>query len=138
MIYRIPRVGLAVILIKNESVLLGKRRGSHGADKWAFPGGHLEYLESFEKCATREVEEETRLKVRLIDKNPSAVTNDYFKQDNKHYITLFLRAKYEGGNPVIAEPEKCSEWEWFNWNKLPSNLFVPVKNLIKQNYNPFK
>jgi len=34
------------------------------------------------------------------------------------------------------EPEKCEKWEWFSWNNLPSNLFLPTLNLIKNGFNP--
>ena len=42
------RVGIGVIILKDGKVLLGKRKGSHGAGEYAFPGGHLEYMESFD------------------------------------------------------------------------------------------
>lgn len=53
-----PKVGIAVIVKRDNKVLLGKRIGSHGANTWAFPGGHLEFSEEFEDTATREVDEE--------------------------------------------------------------------------------
>ena len=53
-----PSVGVAVIVVNNGKVLLGKRKGSHGSGSWAFPGGHLEMNESIEACARREVFEE--------------------------------------------------------------------------------
>ena len=134
---KIPKVGVAVIVIKDKKVLLGERKGAHASGTWAFPGGHLEYFESFEECAKREVEEETGLKITLLDKNPVAVTNDFFEKDDKHYITLFLRAECIEGTPKVMEPEKCSEWKWFDWDQMPSNLMVPIENLTKF-YNPFK
>ena len=57
-----PLIGVAVIVTKDDRVLLGKRKNSHGADTWAFPGGHLEFNESIADCAAREVFEETGLK----------------------------------------------------------------------------
>jgi 8-oxo-dGTP diphosphatase len=50
-----PAVGVAAIVTKNGKVLLGKRKGAHGEGSWAFPGGHLEFNESIEDCAKREV-----------------------------------------------------------------------------------
>jgi 8-oxo-dGTP diphosphatase len=41
-----PLIGVAVIVIKEDEVLLGKRKNSHGSGTWAFPGGHLEFKES--------------------------------------------------------------------------------------------
>lgn len=137
-----PGVGLSVIIMKNSQVLLGKRKNAHGEGTWAFPGGHLEWVEEFEKCVEREIREETGLEIntnfKLIDKYPIAATNDFFKKENKHYVTLFMRAEYMSGVPVTKEKDKCEKWEWFYWNLLPSPLFLPVQNLIKQKYNPFK
>lgn len=31
---QIPKVGVGIIVIKDEKVLLGKRKGAHGAGDW--------------------------------------------------------------------------------------------------------
>ena len=41
-----PKVGVGVMVLKNGKVLIGKRKGAHVAGEWAWPGGHLEYMES--------------------------------------------------------------------------------------------
>ena len=133
-----PGVGLGVILMKDNKVLLGKRKGSHGAETWAFPRGHLELYESFEDCALREIKEETGLNVNLIDHNPIAVTNDFFRKEDKHYATLYLRAEYLGGIPKVMEEDRCEKWDWFFWNSFPEPLFPGIDNLLKQGYNPFQ
>lgn len=137
-----PGVGLSIILMKDNKVLLGKRKGSHGEGTWAFPGGHIELFEEIFGCAERELKEETGLIIlkdyNLIDYYASAATNDFFNTENKHYITLFVRANYKSGKIEQMEPDKCEKWDWFEWNNLPRPLFTPVINLIKQGYNPFK
>ena len=63
-----PKVGVGVIVIKDGKILLGKRKGPHGGGFWAFPGGHLEFNESLEDCARREVLEETGISIKNIKK----------------------------------------------------------------------
>jgi 8-oxo-dGTP diphosphatase len=129
-----PKAGLGVILLKENKVLLLKRKGSHGAGEWSFPGGHLEFFETFEECAKRETREETGLEIEIIKKEPVAITNDFFRKENKHYITLYMESNYLYGKPKILEPEKCEAIEWFSWKNLPEPLFLPIQNLIKQKY----
>ena len=51
----VPRVGVAVIVVRDGRVLVGRRRSaSHGDGMWQFPGGHLEFGETVEACAARE------------------------------------------------------------------------------------
>jgi 8-oxo-dGTP diphosphatase len=127
-----PVTGIGVCLIKDGKVLLGKRLNSHGQGCWSFPGGHLEINESWEYCAQREVLEETGLKIRNM--TFIGVTNDIFTEEKKHFITIFIKADYEEGELKIMEPEKCLEWNWFCWEKLPQPLFLPIENLIKQGF----
>ena len=129
-----PKVGVGVLIFKDKKLLLGKRKNSHGDDSWCPPGGHLEFNEELEDCANRETLEETGIKIKNIEL--ITATNDIFIKENKHYITLHLIADYDSGEVKLMEPEKCEKWEWFSWNKLPSNLFLPTLNLIKNGFNP--
>ena len=130
-----PRVGVSAIICRDATVLLGQRQGSHGAGSWQFPGGHLEYGEAVETCAIREVWEETGLEIAELRRGP--YTNDVFASEGKHYITLFLVARYAGGEPVAREPEKCAGWAWFRWDELPTPLFLPIQNLLELGWSPF-
>ena len=136
-----PGVGLGVIIMRGgNEVLLGKRKGSHGAGTWECPGGHLEFYEKFKDCALREPKEETGLtdkNIEIIDEHPVAVTNDMFLADGKHYVTLFFRAKYISGEPKVME-DFCEQWGWFDWNDLPYPLFSGVQELKERGYNPFE
>lgn len=132
---KFPRVGVGVIIVKKDKVLLLKRKNSHGDGSWAFIGGHLEFNETLEQCAKRETEEETG--VTLKNLKPVEFTNDFFKKENKHYITLFVIAEIKSGTIKNMEPEKCEKLEWFTWNKFPKPLFIPVVNLRKKGFNPF-
>lgn len=130
-----PQVGVGVIITSKKKVLLGKRKNTHGEGTWSFPGGHLEFNEEIEHCARREVEEETGISIENI--RYATFTNDIFKQEGKHYVTLFVVCDHRGGEARVKEPHKCETWRWFEWDNLPQPLFLPIQNLLKQNFNPF-
>ena len=125
-----PLVGVAVIVIKDGKVLLGKRINAHGAGTWQFPGGHLEFGETIEACARREVFEETRLRISHLRMGP--YTNDYFEAEDKHYVTLYMLADYQAGELTRNEPHKCERWEWVTWPPPADKpLFLPIRNLLQ-------
>ncbi|MHC0044430.1 nucleotide triphosphate diphosphatase NUDT15 [Vibrio campbellii] len=124
------RVGVATIILRDGAILLGERVGSHGANTWATPGGHLELGESIEDCAKREVLEETGLIVDSIEK--FTFTNDIFEKEGKHYVTLFVVASGVSGEPQVTEPDKCKQWKWCRLDDLPEPLFLPLINLLKE------
>ena len=113
-----------------DRLLLGKRISAHSENSWQFPGGHLEFGETVEACARREVEEEAGIIIRNI--TPSGYTNDVFIDADKHYVTLFVSADYESGKLTVMEPDKCEQWQWFARDQLPEPLFMPIRNFLKQ------
>ncbi len=123
-----PRVGIGIIVIKEGRFLIGKRKNAHGEGLWAFPGGHLEYLETPEACAKRELMEETGLIAKAIRR--SHWTNDFI--DEKHYITLFMHVTDFSGALVNKEFHKCEQWEWRKISELPSPLFHSIESLFKR------
>lgn len=130
------RVGVGCFVTRETAsglqILIGKRKGSHGTSSWQLPGGHLEFNETFEECAKREVLEETNLEVDQLEF--LTATNDIMPQDNKHYVTIFMRGRAKNPDQVkVMEPEKLDgEWNWVYSKDLESYtpLFVPLQNLI--------
>jgi 8-oxo-dGTP diphosphatase len=123
-----------VLVVREGRVLLGERRGSHGAGTWALPGGHLEYGETPAACAHRELGEETGLAATTL--LPGPYTTDVFEAEGQHYVTLFVLAMDAAGEPTVREPAKCARWEWFPWSALPAPLFLPLQSLREQGYVP--
>jgi 8-oxo-dGTP diphosphatase len=82
------RVGVACFIFKDGKFLMGQRKGSHGDGSWSIPGGHLEFGEQFEETAAREAFEETGLKVKNL--RFGALTNDFFRTEEKHYISIWM------------------------------------------------
>jgi len=125
-----PKVGMGVLVLKNDRVLFGKRKSSHVTGTWHPPGGHLEFGESLENCAKREVREETGIKIKNI--RFATATNDIFEEEGKHYITLYMVADWESGEPQ-AEMDKLitddlAQFDLFK-NFIVSDYFI-FKSLI--------
>ncbi len=129
-----PKVGIAAIVIKDGRVLMHQRKNAHGDGTWSFPGGHLEFGESWEECAKRETLEEAG--IGIVNVRFGTVTNDIFEKEGKHYITIFMLADWKSGEPVVMEPDKCDGWEWVEWGRMPSPRFLPIENLLKAGYRP--
>ena len=133
---QIPRIGVGVAVRKEGKILLGKRKNAHGEGTWCFPGGHLEFNETIFDCAIRETDEESGLTVANLAHG--CFSEDFFEIEGKHYITHIVVCDWQAGEPELREPHKCLGWEWFAWNELPENLFIPIQNIIKQGWDPFK
>lgn len=125
-----PRLGTGIVLIQDNKILLGERINSHGANHWGMPGGNLEFNEVPEHGAIREVLEETGIKLGTV--KFWTITNDVFIDEELHYITLWYYANIKDKVPELKEPDKCKEWKWFSWDRLPQNLFLSDQNLRNQ------
>ena len=128
------QVGVGVLVLQGGRVLLGRRKGAHGAGTWAAPGGKLEFGETVQQCAARELLEETGLVAATLEAGPT--TNDVFPQGGPHFVTLFVVARGITGMPANLEPHKCQGWAWFPWGAWPSPLFQPVQSLLAMGWRP--
>ena len=122
-----PLVGICVIVVKRGKILLGKRRGSHGAGEYAAPGGHLEHGESFAGCAAREVLEETGITIGPLRFLRVLNCTSYTP---KHYVDIAFAAEWKAGEPEVREPDKVERWDWFDPDNLPSPTFAMLPSAI--------
>lgn len=126
------RVGVGVFVFKDGKFLVQKRQGSHDAGTWSLPGGHLEFGESFEETARREVKEESDLNIKNV--RFAAVTNDHFVDEHKHYVTVWVMSDWESGEVKNMEPKKCTAQEWHTFDDLPEPLFFAWKQLFASEF----
>jgi 8-oxo-dGTP diphosphatase len=119
--YAVPRTGVGVMILREGKVLLGKRKGAHGEGEYAFPGGHLELMESYAECAHRELAEECGVKVKNIRFQFTANSHHFTP---KHYVHIGLIADWESGEAIVLEPDKCESWDWYALDALPEPMFI--------------
>jgi 8-oxo-dGTP diphosphatase len=129
--------GIGVMILKNNKVLFGKRNENpetadselHGEGTWTMPGGKIEYKESFEDAAFREVLEETGIKINKDKLKLISISNDV--GDDAHFITIGFLATDFSENAKVMEPDEITEWRWFDINKLPSPIFSCSEKILK-------
>ena len=121
-----PKVGCAILVIRNGKVLLGKRKGGSGNGEYAAPGGHMEFAETLGDMVRRELKEETGLKAKNIRLN--SLGNSII--NGKHYVNIDFVCDTFPGEPKLMEPEKCESWDWYDLKKLPAPMFVTTKRAI--------
>ena len=122
-----PKVGVGVIVFKGGKVLIGKRKGSHGEGKWAWPGGHLEFEESIADCCRREVMEEAGIEIENIRFLRLMNLVAY----GKHYADIAMISDWKNGEAKVLEPEKCDGWEWRSLDDLPEPLFGTLPTALE-------
>jgi 8-oxo-dGTP diphosphatase len=128
-------IGVGVIILKDGKILLGKRSVNpekassflNAEGTWTLPGGKMNFGESFEDVARREVEEETGMEVKNL--KMVSVTNDV--DENAHFVTIGFLCKDFSGEPKTMEPEEITEWKWFQLENLPSQIFFISEKMIK-------
>jgi len=121
-----PQIGAGMIIRKENSILLGFREKKFGYGKLCLPGGHVELFETLEFAVRRETKEECNLVVGKVDM--IGFTEDFYKKEHKHYITFFFVGEYIGGKPHENEPNKISNWKWYE--------IADLKNMTEQLWEP--
>ncbi len=126
-----------MILEKDGKILLGLRHPDpdkadsafRSAGEWSLPGGKLEWGESFEAGAMREVAEETGIKI----KNPKVISVHNCKNQYAHFMTVGLVAAEWEGEASVMEPDEIIKWDWFDLKNLPEPRYFPSFEVI-ENY----
>ncbi|MGC8700702.1 MAG: NUDIX domain-containing protein [Thermoplasmata archaeon] len=128
--YKVPSIAVDGVLIESNKILLIKRKNDPFKDKYALPGGFVEYGETVEEAITREIREEISIEIRIL-----SIVGIYSSPDRDprgHTISIaYLIEKIEG-TPKAGDD--ASEIRLFNLNKLPDLAFdhgLIIKDALK-------
>jgi len=103
-----------------RTVLLIKRKNPPFQDHWALPGGFVDPGESPETAARRELQEETRLKVKDIRQIGTYGEPD---RDPRGQTVSVAFVAPVTGEPKVAAADDASDVGWFDLANLPPLAF---------------
>ncbi|MFW9889485.1 MAG: NUDIX domain-containing protein [Candidatus Thorarchaeota archaeon] len=124
--YRNPSPAVDVAVIDGNNLLLVKRGKNPFKDRWALPGGFVEYGETVENTAVREVLEETGVQITL--EAILGVYSDPKRDPRGHTLTTVFIGRRTGGEPVGGDD--AAEAFWVELNSLNSEMLAFDHSII--------
>jgi 8-oxo-dGTP diphosphatase len=115
--YRNPLPAAGVILVWRGRVLLVRRKFDPRAGTWCLPAGFMEYGETPEACAVRELREETGVRGRLNGLLGVYATLD----DPRASVVLILFAAVRSGGRLVPGDDAI-EAGFFPFERLPTPI----------------
>ncbi|WP_367132958.1 NUDIX domain-containing protein [Saccharothrix sp. HUAS TT1] len=112
-----------VLLVRADRLLLIRRRDPDPRfdGRWHLPAGKVEAGESVLAAAVREVAEEVGVVVPVGALRHVHTTHAVAPGVEARF-GFFFEAREWVGEPVVAEPDKCSGLAWFRLDGLPDDL----------------
>ncbi len=117
--YKNPRLTVDGAIVQEGTILLVKRNITPFKNRWALPGGHVEYGEKVEDASVREVLEETGLKVEI--EKLFGVYSDPGRDPRGHTVTIVYLMNIVGGK--LKSGDDASDARFFELEKLPQLAF---------------
>jgi 8-oxo-dGTP diphosphatase len=104
-----PQLAVSAAIFRDDKVLLVRRARSPAKGFYSLPGGRVEFGESLHTALHREVDEETALKIEIVDLAgwremlPTAAGGG-------HYLIMSFATRWSSGEPVLND-----ELDDFRW-----------------------
>lgn len=126
------KVRVAVILIKDEKILLVRHRKGQRS-YWVLPGGTVEEGETIKETAKREIKEETNLKIALGE---LVFINGAIPRDgHRHIIDICFTGKILSGDLKVAREDILREARFFSIKDFDDLNFYPdIKEELKEGW----
>lgn len=128
--FLLVKAGGGAVWNENQQLLFIHRRG-----KWDLPKGKLDKGETIERCAIREVEEETGLHHPEI-KRPLLTTFHTYRESGKHILkeSYWFEMAVSGNQLTIPQTEEdIHAIEWLGraeWGKILENTFPSIRDVL--------
>jgi 8-oxo-dGTP diphosphatase len=128
--HRNPALAVDVVVVDGDKILLVKRGRPPHQGEWALPGGFVEYGETVESAAKREVQEETGIAIDL-----SAILGIYSDPERDprgHTVSIVFVGKMVGGQ--LQGRDDAADARWYEINDLREEQLAFDHETIVQDF----
>jgi len=126
--FKQPSLAVDALIIKDEKLLLIKRKKEPFSGFYALPGGFVQYGERIEEAVMREVKEETGLDVQV--QSLVGVYSDPRRDPRGHIISICYLCRLIGGK-LSPNKDEIEEAGWFLLKKLPLPLAFDHQQIVQ-------
>jgi 8-oxo-dGTP diphosphatase len=104
-----PQLAVSGAIFRDGKVLLVRRSRSPGKGFYSLPGGRVEFGESLHTALHREVDEETGLKIEIVD---LAGWREVLPGTGGggHYLIMSFAARWRAKEPVLNDEHDDFKW----------------------------
>ena len=110
-----PQLAVSAAIFRDDRILLVRRARSPAKGFYSLPGGRVEFGESLHTALHREVDEETALKIGIVD---LAGWREVLPGTGGggHYLIMSFAARWISGEPVLND--ELDDFRWLTLDGL--------------------
>jgi 8-oxo-dGTP diphosphatase len=110
-----PQLAVSAAIFRGDRILLVRRARSPAKGFYSLPGGRVEFGESLHTALHREVDEETALKIGIVD---LAGWREVLPGTGGggHYLIMSFAARWISGEPVLND--ELDDFRWLTLDVL--------------------
>jgi 8-oxo-dGTP diphosphatase len=104
-----PQLAVSAAIFRDGRILLVRRARAPGKGLYSLPGGRVEFGESLHQALHREVDEETALKIEIVD---LAGWREVLPGTGGggHYLIMSFAARWIAGEPMLNDEHDDFSW----------------------------
>ena len=104
-----PQLAVSAAIFRDDKILLVRRARSPAKGFYSLPGGRVEFGESLHTALHREVDEETALKIAIVD---LAAWREVLPGTGGggHYLIMSFAARWTAGEPRLND--ELDDFKW--------------------------
>jgi len=107
-----PILAVSAAVVRDGKVLVVRRARTPARNLYTFPGGAVEIGETLTEAVTREVHEETALKIEpvALAGHREAIVRDAEGRVERHFVILCFASRWLAGEPALNEELDDARW----------------------------